>query len=506
MKVPNSNNLASGQLRRRIVQTALSVCILALSMAGCAVAPVPTRSERIGVSGPLGRCADFFATLDKRTQAAKVIDPGFFRVEKAPYLRIDRFTASFGEEAGNPEVFEAWIDRMVALDRDARRYEIANLPDATVEALDPLDGRDGIIGKVAACGDLLKRLDFRETDQKRKLIDRVAVPDEYIVLRRVAGIYPLVSLFISSGVTKWHAEARKEFSNAPPVDWRTIRYVPDRNTDWETLCRSVGPASLDALGVPVWSPAQRQALFRMYAPVWEIQVQGDQDRIGSMAWKDRETLFVDIRRPVTYTLLSFTRYQNQILTQLNYVIWFPARPKKNALDIYGGFLDGVTYRVTLDGDAKPLLYETVHNCGCYCKAYPTKRLHVRNRIDYSEPPLILSPPVLDHSKSFVALSMQTGTHYVQHIYPLPRDLRPDSETYSLSDYGQLRSLPYSGYGRRSMFAQNGLVPGSQRLERYLFWPTGVVSPGAMRQWGRHAVAFVGRRHFDDPDYMDKMFE
>jgi hypothetical protein len=27
----------------------------------------------------------------------------------------------------------------------------------------------------------------------------------------------------------------------------------------------------------------------------------------------------------------------------------------------------------------------------------------------------------------------------------------------------------------------------------------------MRQSGRHAVAFVGKRHFDDPDYMDRMF-
>jgi hypothetical protein len=27
----------------------------------------------------------------------------------------------------------------------------------------------------------------------------------------------------------------------------------------------------------------------------------------------------------------------------------------------------------------------------------------------------------------------------------------------------------------------------------------------MRQWGRHAVAFVGERHFDDPDFMDKIF-
>jgi hypothetical protein len=56
-----------------------------------------------------------------------------------------------------------------------------------------------------------------------------------------------------------------------------------------------------------------------------------------------------------------------------------------------------------------------------------------------------------------------------------------------------------------MFAPDSLAPGSQRLERFILWPTGVVSPGAMRHWGRHAVAFVGERHFDDPDSMSKMF-
>jgi hypothetical protein len=56
-----------------------------------------------------------------------------------------------------------------------------------------------------------------------------------------------------------------------------------------------------------------------------------------------------------------------------------------------------------------------------------------------------------------------------------------------------------------MFDRTGIVPGTQRLERYLLWPTGVLSPGAMRQWGTHAVAFVGRRHFDDPFYLEEMF-
>jgi hypothetical protein len=35
---------------------------------------------------------------------------------------------------------------------------------------------------------------------------------------------------------------------------------------------------------------------------------------------------------------------------------------------------------------------------------------------------------------------------------------------------------------------------------------GIVSSGAMRQWGRHATAFVGRRHFDDAELFERRFE
>jgi hypothetical protein len=44
---------------------------------------------------------------------------------------------------------------------------------------------------------------------------------------------------------------------------------------------------------------------------------------------------------------------------------------------------------------------------------------------------------------------------------------------------------------------------SYRDYSQLEWPTGVSSPGAMRERGRQAIAFVGRRHFDDADLMAK---
>ena len=488
-----------------LIQIVLVFCLLAILFSGCAMLPVPTRSDRIGETGPLGSCADFFASLDKRTEVAEVLDPGVFRVKNYPYLRVNRFIASFREEVDDQPAFVAWTDRMQALDQDARQYEIANLPDSEVAMLDSVNGRAGLYNKVATCGDLLKEADFQDIERRQKLRNRVSVSDEYIVLRRVLGIYPLTSLFVSHGVSKWHAAAHKSFSLEPPVNWQTIRYVPDQKIDWGSVRQIVMPAKRDALGIPVYSPEQREALFRMYAPVWEIQIKGEDDRIGTPIWTGKGVIDVDTQKPLTYTLLSFTRFGKQILTQLNYIVWFPSRPKQSAWDLYGGLLDGLNYRVTLDSDGAPLLHETVHNCGCYYKAYPTKRLQVRANIDYSEPPLVLTAPDLDPSNNFMTVAMESRTHYVQHLYPLSRELQPEAVAYSLADYGQLRSLPYSSMDRRSMFDRYSLAPGSERLERFILWPTGVLSPGGMRQWGRHAVAFVGRRHFDDPLYMDRMF-
>ena len=110
--------------------------------------PDPTRSDRIGESGPFGGCADFFASLDKRTEEAGVLDPGVFRVKKYPYLRVNRFIASFREDVDNKADFAAWTDRMQALDQDARNFEIANLPNSAVAALEPVNGRAGLYARL----------------------------------------------------------------------------------------------------------------------------------------------------------------------------------------------------------------------------------------------------------------------------------------------------------------------------------------------------------------------
>ena len=150
---------------------------------------------------------------------------------------------------------------------------------------------------------------------------------------------------------------------------------------------------------PTTLPMPARRFSGSIAPVWEVRAEAEYDRIGTPAWTSKDELDIDTRQPRTYTLLSFTRFGKEILTQLNYIIWFPSRPRENALDIYGGLLDGLNYRVTLDKNGEPLLYETIHNCGCYYEAYPTRRLKVREKIDYAEPPLILKAPEVTLQRS-----------------------------------------------------------------------------------------------------------
>ena len=112
-------------------------------------------------------------------------------------------------------------------------------------------------------------------------------------------------------------------------------------------------------------------------------------------------------------------------------------------------------------------------------------------------------PVLASGQRMV-LHINSGNHYLRGL-SVSDDKTERQINYDLLPMDGLRSLPAPGGGRRSLYDQNGLIAGSERGERWLLWPMGIRSPGAMRQWGTHATAFVGRRHFDDPYLIDNAF-
>ena len=481
--------------------------VLFIILSGCAYTPQPARSPYLGQDTPAGQCADFFADLDQAVKQAGVRDPEGFPLENHPYLRVNRFLASFSKDIADGAAFGDWVKRLQRLDQNARFFEIANLPPKNLSNLQLETGETDIRQKVTQCGDFLKALDFKDTGQRQKFKAVVNAFDDYILLRRILGLYPITSMFVASGIYRYQSEVHKSFSNQPPSGWQKIRYLPAVSNDSQPSAADIlKTAGRDAIGIPEYSSEDQQLLFGFFAPVWEVQTEGNFDRIGAPFWTADKEQAIDTDRPISFQRLSFSRFEGKILTQLNYVVWFPARPKAGAFDIYGGFLDGLIYRVTLDGDGQPLLYETVHNCGCYHKFYPTDRLQILKKSAYAEKPLVLKAPAADPDSVRMVVALETRTHYVKSLYTLPRQLKTAAVSYSFAGYDQLRSLTYSGHERRSFFGEDSIVNGSERLERYLLWPTGVLSPGAMRQWGRHSVAFVGKRHFDDPDLIEKIFQ
>ena len=82
----------------------------------------------------------------------------------------------------------------------------------------------------------------------------------------------------------------------------------------------------------------------------------------------------------------------------------------------------------------------------------------------------------------------------------------EGSRYVTANEDSLRALPAGTDSTRSAYGSDGLIADSVRSERFLFWPMGIASAGTMRQWGHHATAFVGRRHFDDADLLEKRFE
>lgn len=189
------------------------------------------------------------------------------------------------------------------------------------------------------------------------------------------------------------------------------------------------------------------------------------------------------------------------------MIWFSERPKEGKLDMLGGALDGLIWRVTLAPDGKPLLYDSIHPCGCYHLFFPTEKLRAKARHPSLQEHAYVpqAAPSLGPGER-PTIWVESASHYVVRITITTPEAARSRLPYELADYDQLRSLPRTDGTRRSLFRPDGLVEGTERGERLLFWPMGIASAGTMRQWGHHATAFVGMRHFDDPDLIDQAFE
>lgn len=484
-----------------------------LVLAGCAAVDQPWRGDPSQQASGVRRCAQVFAVVDEAVALAGRGDAEAHRIAGFPYLRVDRFSAQFRDVAADGGAVQAqWVARLQALDQDARRVEINNLPDDDVLALEH-GGRAALIETLARCADTLRDYDLALPQRMTALRSRAQVPDRYRSVQRAAGLYPLTRVPFYSGISQWQREALQDFRDtaagrAPAQPLVRYAHASAPALTRGQIAAMLSRASDNPLRIPHYSREESNALAAAYAPAFAIESGGAYDRFGRLYWTDAEAPAVDVAVPVVYYRIAFARhsgYAGQTLTQLVYTVWFPERPADHALDVLAGKLDGILLRVTLSPGGEPLIYDSIHPCGCYHLFFPTERMQA---IPAPQPmqEWAFTPARLPAHAAGTRLTLRiaTRTHY---IIGVSLDPPAGTQAYTLVPEDELRALPHGGRQapRRSLYGPQGLVAGTERGERFLFWPMGIVSAGAMRQWGHHATAFVGRRHFDDADLIEKRF-
>jgi hypothetical protein len=496
-RVPGQRLLRQRGLASRSAGAALATLVLAL--AGCA--SIDTTSSALAApSAADAQCLQAFSALDERVERAGVRDAQDDRIEGFAWLRVNRLLAALAPRArASDAAFSTWVERLQSLDAAARRIELANLPPAE---------RESTGDRFEACARQLSDSLHHNAAARETLLRNARVPDRYSSAARAVGLYPLVRWPFFAGVSRWqdaHADAMREAAAAPRP---ARRFAPDPVHESAAV-----PAqrrfTLDALGLPIVSADRARQLLAAHAPVFEIETSGAFDTFGAPRWRDDGRIEVDALRPVVYERLTHTVVEGQALLQLVYTLWFPERPASGPTDLLAGALDGVIVRITLDTDGRPILLDTIHACGCYHLFFPSARLRPRPGAPTDEE-WAFAPAALPDAAppSRLVVGIASRTHYVLGVGAMApgQGLRPGDTVYALDSEDRLRRLPVHGTtATRSLYGPDGLVAGTERGERFFFWPMGIASAGAMRQWGHHATAFVGRRHFDDADLIERRF-
>lgn len=463
--------------------------LAALWLAGCAQQPVVSPQPQVS------RCLGLYAALadavaSHGSSPSYPPSPGGF-----PHLALDRFHVALGRRLDEPNLLGPWIDRLASLGARVNGIQLASLPSAVRVGLTDGDAHEAL----SRCSLLLRARD-RQSPERLSALRNFRVADDYLTALRVLGLYPLSSLPVRLGVARYHAATLANFAqplSALPVMGQLRRYRLSPATGSIRLPRR------DALDVPVLQPRELEALFHRHAPVWEVDTVGDFDHIGAPFWRGPGLPSVNSRQPVAYYYPSFGFWQDRPVLQLNYLVWFAARPANGVMDILAGWLDGLHWRVTLDHRGEPLLYDTIHPCGCYHMLFPTAGLALRpEALALPEPPLIPQEAPDPGPDQHLVLRIASASHYLRRIYVD----RASGQEIELLPYEALYRVATGEGKAASLFSARGLVTGTERGERWLLWPMGIASPGGMRERGRHPIAFVGRRHFDDPELLERFFQ
>lgn len=417
------------------------------------------------------QCRDKFTQQDARIDAAGVRDAGFYRIPGFPYMRSDRLIAAFRHNVNSFESMGDWTAQLRENDTIARQVEFTNLGMTENEIYTSLND-------LRVCAVWLTNIELEDPTIFKTFVEKVAVPNTYPKLRDApepnAGEAAVPA---KTTVVRWHAKIKEDATQIPK--------------DLTTVHRD----NLGRIGLlmNVW-----RALVEKHAPEFAVETGGEHDRLGAMKFAGKQAA-VATERPAVYYRPSFARAHDRTLVQLNYFLWFPARPAIGKADPEAGSLDSLIWRVTLDEQGKPLVYESIAGSGAHHRWYPAQAMKLQeNMAKQVRVADQLAPPV-------VSVRIASGSHSVAALSARADEGAEAARQYELIDYDDLLLLP-AAKGTRSLFGPDGVVAGSERKHGAKAWPTGFPKPGAIRQWGHHVVSFQQGSYFDDPLLLERTFD
>lgn len=424
-------------------------------------------------------CHSWFADQQQALDQAGIHDAGSIRLEGYPHLRANRWLAFLHGEANSDERRKLWLE--LAREEAQRGWH------AELARLSPEQPWQELLDQC------LQQLTTHSAFYGVPVPD---VPDGYASWLRVVGVYPVSKILAGPSMRRYQRDMQRRLQR--PARPALHHYLPEDFRGNLPVPEDLAPNAFD---MPLPRGASRRALLAHYAPVISVADPKDVNQPGTVILNGGQPA-VDVDTATAYQWLSWTRYRGHNLLQLNYQFWFQRRPKDGLVDIYAGELDSLIWRVTLKPDGNVLYYDTIHGCGCYHKVFPVARgLDPANH--EGDRPIFSRDLAPNAANGRVSLLLEPDTHYLVRVQSFKQE--GELHRYRAVDADQLRQLPDRQGGIGSLYDQRGLVPASRRLERFLLWPLGVPSAGAMRQPGRHAIAFVGRRHFDDPTLPAQIF-
>jgi hypothetical protein len=457
----------------------LAACLL---LTGCAL-QLPSASPD---------CAGLFAA---RERVSAVSHDAQYQALSGFYgLRSDRVLAALGSTAQSREQRSLWLQRLAERDLEASAIELGNLPPQVAKQW-LSSARQS---RLQRCRNTQQQHLLEHPDDFNRAVVAAQVPDTYRDWTRTLGFYPLFKPLFKRLISGAQAAADQAPTPLDSAHW--LGYQPLAST-------SAFKATLqqDALGLPQADPLQLAALFARHAPWLKVEQGSRADRLGSPVFTANGQRGFDRQATQVFQHLGWSRLNGRWHLQLIYQFWFSHRPKPHALDIYGGELDGLLWRVTLDKHGQALLYDSIHPCGCWHSFFLPADSPLHARDQWQQPTELEQRTVRrigNNGTQAPTLWLSAGEHSL--LWVDGRRSHYPAMLYLQSPLNDLRQLPHP-QGRQSLYGDDGLVAGSERLERWLLWPSGVVAPGSMRQWGQHATAFVGRAQFDDPGLLERYF-